>query len=141
MVYLAYYCSHTRKQSVSFFFTICFTGGWFILDSVWRAVACCWHHPELKVNYWFIYLEVFCLWTTAANIWISIQYAQLLQNSLDNKAELFNIMTCESNFYNIVSAFELNGMLQSTFFALSILVMALKFHQVSSESKGDLCRV
>lgn len=72
MVLLAYYCSHKRKQSVSFFFTICFAGGWLVFDSVWRVVASCWHHPELKCNYWFCWLELFCLWTTAANIWLSI---------------------------------------------------------------------
>lgn len=72
MVYLAYYCSWKRKQGVSFYFTITFTDGWYVLDTVWRHTWTCWNHPELRMSYYMAYIQVFSLWTTAALIWTSI---------------------------------------------------------------------
>jgi 3-methyladenine DNA glycosylase AlkD len=83
ITFLAYFCSHDRKQSVSFYFTITFTGGWFVLDTVWRSIVYLWNHPELKMNYFFIWLQMFSLWTTAALIWISIHpYAKTLNDAV-----------------------------------------------------------
>lgn len=118
MIYLAYYCSWDRKQSVSFYFTITFTSGWIVLDTLWRSIVYCWNHPEIKYNYFFIWLQVFSLWTSAALVWISIQYAKLLQDAVDHKVALLNLMKAESDFYNIISAAEVKGTL------LSILVVA-----------------
>lgn len=122
IVYLAYFCSHDRKQAVSFYFTITFTSGWFVLDTVWRSVRACWNHPELKLNYWFIYIQMFCLWTAAAVIWISIHpYAQNLQDAVDHKVALLNLMKAESDFYNLVSASEAKGLLLTTVMIIQIV--------------------
>ena len=61
---------------------------------------------------------MFSLWTSAALVWISIQYAKLLQDAVDHKVALLNLMKAESDFYNIISAAEVKGTL------LSILVVA-----------------
>jgi hypothetical protein len=56
MVYLAYYCSHTRKQAVSFYFTITFSAGWFVLDTARRSTAALWNHPQMKFDFFFGYI-------------------------------------------------------------------------------------
>lgn len=138
MVYLAFYCSWRRKQAVSFYFTITFTLGWFVLDTVWRNTKTCWRHPELKMDYYFCYLQVFCLWTCAALIWASIQYAKVLQDSIDHKVALLNIMKAESNFYNVISAVELKGFFLDTFVAASIVYTQYKYSQVCEEDIPSL---
>ena len=58
---------------------------------------------------------MFCLWTAAAVIWISIHpYAQNLQAAVDHKVALLNLMKAESDFYNLVSAAEAKGLLLTT---------------------------
>jgi hypothetical protein len=118
ITYLAFFCSYNRKQAVSFYFTITFTGGWFVLDTVWRSIVDCWNHPEIKLNYFFIWVQMFSMWTAAALVWISIQYAKILDDAVNHKVALLELMKAESDFYNIISAAEAKGCL------LSILVVA-----------------
>jgi len=55
---------------------------------------------------------MFNLWTTAALLWISIHpYAENLQDAVDHKVALLQLMKAESDFYNIVSAIEVKGFL------------------------------
>ena len=83
-----------------------------MLDSLWRSVANLWNHPELKMDYFFIWIQMFSLWTTAALIWISIHpYAQTLDHAVNHKVALLELMKAESDFYNVVSAAEVKGLL------------------------------
>jgi|LauGreDrversion4_2_1035121.scaffolds.fasta_scaffold435509_1 hypothetical protein len=127
MIYLAYYCSWRRKQAVSFYFTITFTLGWFVLDTAWRNTWTCWRHPELKMDFYIMYLQVFCLWTAAALIWASIQYAKVLQDAVDHPTALFNLMRAESDFYNVVTAAEFKGFFLDTFTGLTIIYAQYRY--------------
>ena len=69
------FCSIRRKQAISFYFTICFTFMWLVLDSVWRVIHACWHHRAIKISWWLVWLQVGALLTQSALCWYCIQKA------------------------------------------------------------------
>lgn len=78
--YGAYYCSYHRNQSVSYYMCMGILGSYFALDTVWRNVWTLWNHPELKVNFYMIFLQVGFWASIAILLWISIHpYAKTLK--------------------------------------------------------------
>lgn len=78
-------------------------------------------------------MQVFCLWTTSFLIYVSIQYAKVLQEATYHKVLILNIMKAESDFYNIVSGVELKGMFLDTFVAISIIYTQWKYNQICNQ--------
>lgn len=52
---------------------------------------------------------------------------------MDSKVDVLNIMVCESNFYNIISAVMAKGVFIDTFIAIQIVWTQVKYHIVSSD--------
>lgn len=79
---LGIFCSVKRKQAISFYFTIPWTFVWFAIDTIWRIPLATWYHKEIKLNWFFLWIQIFTLITMSALCWHCIQKAQILQAAL-----------------------------------------------------------
>lgn len=138
MAYLAYFCSNRRNQSVSMYFTISFIAGQFILDTLWRNVWTFWTHPEIKVNYYMVFLQVGFWWSIAALLWISIHpYAQVLgEEYINYEFHMQRFMKAESDFYNVISMVELRGLFIDTLMAIWVVWTGIRYHMIATKANN-----
>lgn len=139
MCYLAWFCSHKRNQAVSFYLTITLVCGFMVLDTAWRNVWTCWHHPWLKADFFMTWLWFsFCV-SCAGLLWISIHpYAIDLKAAMDRMIDLREIMVMESNFYNLISAVEFRGAWIDSLMALTIVWTQVRYHMIcKADDEGN----
>jgi len=136
MIGLAYYCSYHRNQVISFYFTVTFTAGFFVLDTTWRNTLTCWYHPWLKMDYYFVYLQMFMYWITAKALWTSIHpYALTLAVAVENPLRISAFMKAESDFYNVITLCEIQLVFIDTFAAMMIVWTQVAYHRIRRDEK------
>jgi hypothetical protein len=64
----------------------------------------------------------------------------VLQDAVDNKIALLNLMRAESDFYNVVSAAEFKGFFLDTFTGLTIIYAQYRYAKLCEEETPSLVR-
>lgn len=88
---------------------------------MWRSVYATWNHPEFKLAWYILTMQIWSLFTTAGLIWSSIQHAKVLLDATQHPLQVSALMIAVSDFYNIVSGCEAKNDILMTCVVIQII--------------------